>query len=147
MIIEKFAKSHQLILCLHETKLDYSYPDSQFKIDGFQYLPLRIDQNRHGGSKMVFIKEGIFNKSLSNYETKTSETICIEVTISKENWCRISAYSPPQNSNKFKIPWINSRYKFKWINFQIWNIVFDDCLVFFYFLLFFFANVFLYSIN
>lgn len=85
MIIEKFAKSHQLILCLRETKLDYSYPDSQFKIDGFQYLPLRIDQNRHGGSKMVFIKEGIFNKSLSNYETKTSETICIEVTISKEN--------------------------------------------------------------
>ena len=29
---------------------------------------------------MAFIKEGIFNKIVSNYETKRSETTCIEVT-------------------------------------------------------------------
>ena len=99
MILEKFAKSHQLIFCLDETKLDDSYPDSQLKINFFQYPPLRRDRNRYGRGKIVFIKESIFNKSLSSYETRTFETICIEVTISKENWCRISAYRPSQNSN------------------------------------------------
>ena len=34
------------ILCLDETKLDGSYPDSQFKIGGFQYPPFQRDRNR-----------------------------------------------------------------------------------------------------
>ena len=33
---------------------------------------------------MIFIKEVIFSEMLLNYETKTSETICIEVITSKK---------------------------------------------------------------
>ena len=33
-------------------------------------------------------------------EDSTSETICLEVTISKKNWCVTFADRPPYNSNK-----------------------------------------------
>ena len=36
------------ILVITETKLDSSFPDSQFKSDGFRQ-PYRLDRNKHGG--------------------------------------------------------------------------------------------------
>ena len=37
---------------------------------------------------------------LVNLEGNTSETICIEVTISKKKWCIIFVYRPPHSNNK-----------------------------------------------
>ena len=39
-------------------------------------------------------------KRLANLEENTSETICIEVTISKKKWCIIFVYRPPHLNNK-----------------------------------------------
>ena len=39
-------------------------------------------------------------KRLYLYGNNTSETIYLEVTISKKKWCIIFAYRPPYNSNK-----------------------------------------------
>ena len=52
------------ILCVDETKLDHTFPDSQFKIEGYQYPPFRRDRNCHGGGKIVFVKEGLIVKRL-----------------------------------------------------------------------------------
>ena len=52
-----------------------------------------------GSGRIVYIKEIIFNKKLLDYETKTSERICIEVTASKKKWCMVFGYRPPQNYN------------------------------------------------
>ena len=49
---------------------------------------------------MIFIREGLLAKRLYAYEDNTSETICLEVTISKKKWCITFAYRPPYNSNK-----------------------------------------------
>ena len=49
---------------------------------------------------MIFIREGLIAKRLYSYEDITSETICLEVTISKNKWCITFAYKPPYNSNK-----------------------------------------------
>ena len=49
---------------------------------------------------MVFVRNGIIVKRLESLEGKESETIFIEVTISKKKWCIILAYRPPQNDNK-----------------------------------------------
>ena len=49
---------------------------------------------------MIFIREGLIAKRLYAYEDSTSETICLEVTISKKKWCVTFAYRPPYNSNR-----------------------------------------------
>ena len=49
---------------------------------------------------MIFIREGLLAKRLYAYEDNTSETICLEVTISEKKWCITFTYRPPYNSNK-----------------------------------------------
>ena len=75
------SKSPIDILCLDETKL-YSYPDAQFEIPGYLYLPYRKDRNKNGDGKIVFITEGLITKRLEAFEGDTSETIYLEVAIS-----------------------------------------------------------------
>ena len=82
---EIIAKVPLDVFCVDETKLDDSFPDSQFILENFQFAPFRWDQNSKGGGKLVYIKQGIIAKRLENFETKFSETICIELTISKKN--------------------------------------------------------------
>ena len=48
-----------------ETKLDKSFPLSQFKINGFS-LPYRHDRNRHGGGVMIFVRDELPSKQLKN---------------------------------------------------------------------------------
>ena len=81
-------------------KLDSSYPNAQFHKDGYQFPPFRKYRNKHGGEKMVYIRDGIIAKRLENLEGKHSETICLELTVSKKKWCITFAYRPPSNDNK-----------------------------------------------
>ena len=87
-------------ICVDETKLDSSDPDSQFHIDGYQFPPLRRDRKKNEGGKIVYVREGSIAKRLINLKENTSETICIEVTISKKKWCIIFLYGPPHSNNK-----------------------------------------------
>ena len=88
------------IICVDETKLDSSYPDSQFHIDGYQFPPFHRDRNKYGGGKIVYEREGFIAKRLANLEGNAVETICIEVTISKKKWCIIFVNRPPHSNNK-----------------------------------------------
>ena len=42
------------ILTISETKLDNSFPDGQFFIDGYS-KPCRIDRNCHGGDLILYV--------------------------------------------------------------------------------------------
>ena len=72
------------VICIDETKLDFSYPDSQYHVDGYQFLPFYRDQNKHVGGKIVYIRKKLIAKRFVDTERYTSETICIEITISKK---------------------------------------------------------------
>ena len=69
------------VLCIDETKLDSSFPNHQFKIEGYQFPPLRRDRNSKGGGKRVFVQEGFLTKQMKDFDTKNAETICLELTI------------------------------------------------------------------
>ena len=56
------------ILVITETKLDSSFPDSQFLIDDFRQ-PHRLDKNKHGGGVMIFVSEDIPSKLQINKQT------------------------------------------------------------------------------
>ena len=74
------------IPCVDETKIDTSYPDAQFQINDYQFPPFRRDRNKFGRGKIVFIRQGLITRRLPKFETKVSETICVELTISKQKW-------------------------------------------------------------
>ena len=63
------------VICVDETQLDSSYPDSQFYIDGYQFSPFRKDRNRYGGGNIAYAREWFIAKRLGNLEGNTSETI------------------------------------------------------------------------
>ena len=43
---------------ISETKVDHSFPDGQFFLDGFG-TPFRLDRNRNSGGIMLFIRNDI----------------------------------------------------------------------------------------
>ena len=49
---------------------------------------------------MVFIRKELLAKRLEDFETKSTETICIELVISKRKWCIIFTYRPPKYDKK-----------------------------------------------
>ena len=54
--------------------------------------PFRTDRNKKGGRKMHFIGKELLAKRLEDFETKSTETICIELLMYKKKWCVIFTY-------------------------------------------------------
>ena len=74
--LELVIKNKVDIFVKTETKLDSSFPDSQFVIKGFRQ-PYHLDRNRHSGALMIFVREDIPSKLLSKHTfTDDIEGIC-----------------------------------------------------------------------
>ena len=84
------------VLVISETKLDESFPVSQFWIPGYA-SPLHLDRDQHGEGIMVFIREDIPAKFLST-DTKPMEGSYIEVNFHKRKWLLSCSYNPNKNS-------------------------------------------------
>ena len=65
-------------LVLSETKLDESFPNAQFNLDGYE-IRARRDRDKNGGSLNVFVRRGIICKRISDFELNFSECICSEL--------------------------------------------------------------------
>ena len=69
------------ILLLSETKLDSFFPLNQFHIDGFT-TPYRLDRNQNGGGIMLYIRQDIPSKSLTEIKYDNEiENIFIEINL------------------------------------------------------------------
>ena len=73
------------ILMISETKLDKSFPESQFLIPGYS-SPYRFDRNCRGGGIMLYVRENIPSKLLS-IENQPIEGLYIEKNLRKKNGC------------------------------------------------------------
>ena len=82
------------IIMISETKMDDSFPLSQFKIDGFS-SPLRLDRNSHGGGIMIFFPDYLPCKKIDSYILPDNiEGMFIEMSIRKTKWLIMAAYNP-----------------------------------------------------
>ena len=91
------------IFAITESKLDASFPTSQFIIDGFRE-PFRKDRSIHGGGIFVYIRADIPCKIIK-FITPL-EILCIEVNFRKIKWILIIVYYPRphpsrMNDNEF----------------------------------------------
>ena len=74
------------ILVITETKIDSSFPNAQFKIDGFS-APFRLDRNRFGGRVLFSVREGIPCKQLTKHILPDNiEGIFVEINFRKTKW-------------------------------------------------------------
>ena len=90
------------ILVVTETKVDASFPASQFKIDGFS-IPFRLDRTSNGGGIMIYVREDIPSKILNKHKFPSDiEGLFVEINLRKTKWLLFGAYRPPsQNCGYF----------------------------------------------
>ena len=72
------------ILTISETKIDDSFPNKQFLIDGYT-APYRLDRNSVGGGILVYVREDVSSKLISvNFQNR--EGFFLEMNLRKKKW-------------------------------------------------------------
>ena len=72
------------IFLISETKIDHSFPNGQFSIDGYKMF--RHDRNCFGGGLCLYVKNSIAVKQLNSHkENKKVGAIYLEINIRKES--------------------------------------------------------------
>ena len=75
--LKVFVQDKVDILVITESKLDSSFPITQFIIRAFS-KPFRLDRNRNGGGVLIFAREDIPTKELSFVFPEDMEGVLIE---------------------------------------------------------------------
>ena len=92
---------HIDILVITETKLDNSFPTSQFLVKGLAE-PFRLHQNRNGGKVMIYIRDDFPSRLLSKHVfPSVIEGLYIELSFRKRIWLLLGTYHPPSQSDQY----------------------------------------------
>ena len=86
------------LLIISETKIDSSFNDNLFKVEGYKMQ--RRDRTTHGGSIMTFVRSDLPFKRRTNLECQEVETICYELSMANRKWCIVGAYRKPSLENQ-----------------------------------------------
>ena len=80
------------ILIVVETKIDDSFPELQFVIEGFT-KPYRLDRNINGGGVIIYVREDIPSKQLNKHKfSKNIEALFVELNLRKTKLLLIGTY-------------------------------------------------------
>ena len=92
-MLQEIVQEKMDILLVSGTKLDPFFPSSQFAIKDFS-VPFRLDRNISGGGIMLFVREEIPSKHLSQYKPSSSvENIFIEINLQSKKWLLSCSYN------------------------------------------------------
>ena len=82
------------VLLISETKIDNTFPVSQFCVPGYS-VPVRLDRTGFGGGIMLYVKEHIPCRMLSKFTfEKEIEAFTIEINLGKVKWLLVCSYNP-----------------------------------------------------
>ena len=84
------------VLLVSETKIDDSFPNRNFLIDGFS-TPYGLDRNPNGGRLMLFVREDI-PSNLVEAEAKPIEGFYIELNLPNDKWLLNCSYNPRRDN-------------------------------------------------
>ena len=110
------------ILIIAETKLDKSFPNSQFILDNFK-CPYRLDKSKVSGGLLVYVLTDIVSRQLSDFLLPEDfQAIPFEINLKNGKWLIIAVYNPlKQNGGVFleKLSTLLDYYLRKYDNFII----------------------------
>ena len=81
---------------ISETKVDGSFPDGQFFLDGFG-TPFHLNQNRNGGGIVLSIRNDIPAKVVFR-DDRPIESFYVQLNFRKKKWLSICSYNPKHSS-------------------------------------------------
>ena len=84
------------VLLVSETKIDDSFPNGNFLIDGFS-TPYRLDRNSNGGGLMLFVRKDICS-NLVEPDEKPIEDFYGELNLRNDKWLLNCSYNPHKNN-------------------------------------------------
>ena len=88
-------------LVITETKLDDSFPTSQFLMKGFAE-PFRLDRSRNGGGVMIYIRDDFPSRLLLKHDFPSYiEVLYIELNFRKCKWLLLGTYHPLSQSDQY----------------------------------------------
>ena len=91
--LKYIIKGNVDILVISETKLDDTFPNNQFTMDGYKHY--RFDKNSNSSGIIIFIREDIPCKILNNTEwPKEFDGIFFEINLRKTKWLFFAGYNP-----------------------------------------------------
>ena len=82
------------VLSIQETKLDASFPDQQFKCDGFRCY--RKDYTSNAGGIMLYVRNDLAQRRRRDLEFDCDdrngrlECVCVEIYIRSEKWLYVT---------------------------------------------------------
>ena len=79
------------VMVISETKIDDSFPGSQFKIPGYS-SPFHLVRDQNCGGTLVFVCEDITAKFLS-FEDKPIEALSVDLNFRKKKWLLSSSFN------------------------------------------------------
>ena len=82
---------------ISETKIDNSFPISQFTMTGYS-IPFRLDRTSHGGGILLFVREDIPSKIIKTDCDADFEVIFVEINLRKKKWLLCSSYNPHKSN-------------------------------------------------
>ena len=86
------------ILLITETKIDSSFPEAQFEIDGFT-TPYRVDRDCRGGGILLYIRQDIPSKLLINLKiSENLEGVFVELNFRRKKWLVCCSYNPQKST-------------------------------------------------
>ena len=90
----EIIKNNVDILLVSETKIDSSFPNTQFYIIG--YTTYRLDRNLNGGGLLLYVKDDIPSSMLNM--NLSIEGFFIEINVRKKKWLVGCSYNPKTSS-------------------------------------------------
>ena len=90
-LLSKQIKSSMDMLTIFKTKLDDSFHDGQFLIEGY-HAPFRFDRNKYKGGIILYVREDI----PANFPF--AESFFVEINLHKRKWLFNCSYNPHNNN-------------------------------------------------
>jgi len=89
------------VLAIAESKLDSSFPNSQFLIQGYK-APFRIDMSDKSGGLLVYVRIGIVSRYRKQFSLAGDiQCIPIELRLQSHKWLVMVIYRPPSQNLLF----------------------------------------------
>jgi exonuclease III len=93
--VEHIMRNSNLnIFGISETKIDSSFPDKQFQLQGYNMF--RKDRTCHGGGLLVYVQSHILCRRRMDLETSITENITLEVNLGGKVYYVVFMYRPPK---------------------------------------------------
>ena len=89
------------ILCISETKIEDSFPKSQFSLSGYKQPPFRLDISDKSEGLLTFENSDLPSRQLSIDLPSDIQILPIEINLRKCKWLLVSVYRPPKQNCKY----------------------------------------------